>query len=108
MKTIVEALRPYPMSKLCLAKTRLGECAGETLASAMQLWSNLRFLDVNGNLMRDTCLLLIAISMCNKPTKNRELYIRGNWTLYNSTSEHIYTMLSNNHIKHDTVSQCVS
>ena len=108
VKTIVEALRPYPMSKLCLAKTRLGECAGETLASAMQLWSNLRFLDVNGNLMRDTCLLLIAISMCNKSTKNRELYIRGNWTLYNSTSEHIYTMLSNNHIKHDTVSQCAS
>ena len=102
-KMIVETLRPCPMSKLCLAKTRLGECAGETLASAMQLWPNLRFLDVNGNLMRDTCLLLIAISMCNNSTKNRELYVRENCTLYSGTSEHMYTMLSKNHIKHDPV-----
>ena len=101
VKMIVETLRPYPISKLCLAKTRLGECAGETLASAMQSWPNLRFLDVNTNLMRDTCLLLIAISMCNKSTKNRELYFRDNCTIHSSTSEHIHTMLLKNNIKHD-------
>jgi Ran GTPase-activating protein (RanGAP) involved in mRNA processing and transport len=108
VKMIVKTLRPYPVSKLCLARTRLGESAAETLASAMQLWPNLRFLDVTGNLMRDTCLLLIAISMCNKSTKNRELYIRGNYKLHNNTSEHLHTMLSNNHIKHDTVAECGS
>lgn len=101
VKLIVEAMRPYPISKLCLAKTRLGECAGETLASAMQSWPNLRFLDVNTNQLRDTCLLLIATSMCNKSTKNRELYFRDNCTIHSGTIEHIYTMLSKNNIKHD-------
>lgn len=100
VKTIVEALLPCRMTRLCLSHTKCGECAGIILGSAMQVWPALRVVHMHENNLRDTSLLMIATGLCNNPTECRELYMRGN-LLCIETIDRLSTMLSANGIQND-------
>lgn len=100
VRAIVEALLPCRMTRLCLAYTKCGECAGIILGSAMQVWQALRIVHIHENNLRDTSLLMIATGLCNNPTKCRELYMRGNYPCID-TIDRLNTMLSTNGIQND-------
>jgi Ran GTPase-activating protein (RanGAP) involved in mRNA processing and transport len=100
VKTIVEALLPCRMTRLCLSHTKCGECAGIILGSAMQVWSALRVVHVHENHLRDTSLLMIATGLCQNQTKRRELCVRGNFPC-TDTIDRLHTMLSASGIQND-------
>lgn len=100
VRAIVEALLPCRMTRLCLAYTKCGECAGIILGSAMQVWPALRVVHIHENNLRDTSLLMIAVGLCQNQTKSRELYVRGNMP-HLDTINRLSTMLSTNGIQHD-------
>jgi hypothetical protein len=100
VKTIVEALLPCRMTRLCLSHTKCGENAGIILGSAMQVWPALRVVHIHENNLRDTSLLMIAAGLCQNQTKSRELYVRGNMPFVD-TIDRLSTILSKNDIQHD-------
>ena len=100
VRAIVEALLPCRMTRLCLAYTKCGECAGIIFGSAMQVWPALRVVHIHENNLRDTSLLMIAVGLCQNQTKSRELYVRGNMP-HLDTINRLSTMLSTNGIQHD-------
>jgi Ran GTPase-activating protein (RanGAP) involved in mRNA processing and transport len=103
VKSIVEALLPCRMTRLCLSHTKCGECAGIILGSAIQVWPALRVVHIHENHLRDTSLLMIANGLCNNATRCRELYMRGNFPC-TDTIDRLSTMLSANGIQNDVSS----
>jgi Ran GTPase-activating protein (RanGAP) involved in mRNA processing and transport len=84
---VIEALLPCNMQKLELAHCLMGETAGLCLAGAMLHWPILADLDVDGNCLCKTSLVLMAKTLnANESACKRMLFIR-NSIVHDSTDE---------------------
>lgn len=84
---IIEALLPCDMRKLALAHCLVGETTGLCLAGTMLHWSMLGELDVNGNHLCSTSLLLIARAMSENNSDIKSMLFIGNWVLQAANEE---------------------
>lgn len=78
---VIEALLPCPMTELRIGQCKMGEMAGLHLAGIMLHWPALRTLDVHGNRLCSTSLLLIAGALADNESTNKHMQFIGNWVL---------------------------
>ena len=76
---VLEALLPCAMQKLGLAECLMGEPAGLCLAGTMLHWPALASLDVHGNRLCGTSLLLMARALSENDSPHKYMVFSGNW-----------------------------
>ena len=84
---VIEALLPCSMKKLALAYCMLGETAGLCLAGTMLFWPMLGELDVHGNYLCNTSLILMARALSDNESHNKRMLFIGNWIVQASNLE---------------------
>jgi Ran GTPase-activating protein (RanGAP) involved in mRNA processing and transport len=76
---ILEALLPCALQKLGLGECLMGEPAGLSLAGTMLHWPALASLDVHGNRLCGTSLVLMARALSENDSPNKYMVFTGNW-----------------------------
>lgn len=99
---VVEALLSCDMKELSLAQITMGEMGGLCLAGIMLHWPTLRVLEVHGNRLCSTSLLLIARAMCENDGENKHMKFIGNWVL-GDLNERVEQILEGAHVSHGFV-----
>jgi Ran GTPase-activating protein (RanGAP) involved in mRNA processing and transport len=84
---VIEALLPCNMKKLALAQCMIGEAAGLCLAATMLYWPMIADLDVDGNHLSNTSLILIARALSDNESENKRMLFIRNSIMYASTEE---------------------
>jgi len=84
---IIEALAPCALTKLSLAECLMGDTAGLCLARTMRQWPKLAPLDVHGNRLCPTTLLLIETALRQNESHCEQMLLSGNWFVQQSTQE---------------------
>jgi Leucine-rich repeat (LRR) protein len=90
---VIEALLPCAMTSVRLARCLLGEAAGLCLAGTMLLWPALATVDVSGNCLESTSLLLMARALSENESEHKYMAFTGNWVPQDSTEE-VLTILA--------------
>jgi Ran GTPase-activating protein (RanGAP) involved in mRNA processing and transport len=98
---IIEALAPCAMTKLGLAQCLMGDTAGLCLADAMRHWPALAPLDVHGNRLCPSTLLLIARALRENKSHGKQMLFFGNWFMQESTQELEEILLASPHATAD-------
>jgi Leucine-rich repeat (LRR) protein len=99
---VIEALLPCPVTKLNLAQCKMGETAGLSLAGTMLHWPALETLDVHGNHLCSTSLLLLAGTMSDNGSSTKHMQFIGNWIL-SDLNEQMEQILQNGRVSHGFV-----
>jgi len=76
---VLQALLPCAMTKLGLAEVAMGTPSGMSLAGTMLHWPQLASLDVHGNALCSTSLVLIAQGMSENKSRQKSVMFTGNW-----------------------------
>jgi Ran GTPase-activating protein (RanGAP) involved in mRNA processing and transport len=84
---VIEALLPCDMRNLALAHCLIGETTGLCLAGTMLHWPMLAELDVHGNYLCGTSLLLMARAMSENNSDSKSMLFIGNWVLQAANQE---------------------
>jgi len=84
---VIEALLPCAMTSVGLACCMLCEAAGLCLAGTMLHWPKLASLDVHGNCLFHTSLLLMARALSENESEHKHMGFIGNWVLEDSNDE---------------------
>lgn len=84
---IVDALLPCNMKKLALAHCLMGETAGLCLAGTMLHWPMFAELDVHGNYLCSTSLVLMARALSQNESANKRMLFIGNWMMHAANQE---------------------
>jgi len=84
---IIEALLSCNMKKLSLAHCLMGETAGLCLAGTMLHWPMLAKLDVNGNHLCSTSLVLMARALTENESDDNHMLFTDNWILQAANQE---------------------
>jgi Ran GTPase-activating protein (RanGAP) involved in mRNA processing and transport len=84
---IIEALLPCNMKKLALAHCLMGETAGLSLAGTMLHWPMLAELDVHGNYLCSTSLVLMARALSDNESDEKHMLFIGNWIVQSANQE---------------------
>lgn len=84
---VIEALLPCDMKKIALAHCVMGETAGMCLAGTMLYWPNIADVDVHGNHLCDTSLVLMARALTENNTDTIRMQFIGNWVTKDSYTQ---------------------
>ena len=84
---VIEALLPCDMKRLALAHCLMGETSGLCLAGTMLHWPMLADLDVDGNYLCNTSLILIARALSENESENKRMLFIRNSIMHASTEE---------------------
>ena len=90
---VIEALLPCNMKRLALAQCLMGEPAGLCLAGTMLHWPMLSDLDVDGNNLCITSLILMARALSENESENKNMMFIRN-SIMHATTEQIDEILS--------------
>jgi Ran GTPase-activating protein (RanGAP) involved in mRNA processing and transport len=87
VQVILEALLPCKVTKLSLAQCMMGETSGMCLATTMQHWPKLEFLDIHANRLCETSLCLIAQTLAQNDNRETEIRCLDNCWMQQLTHE---------------------
>jgi Ran GTPase-activating protein (RanGAP) involved in mRNA processing and transport len=84
---IIRTLLPCRVRKLSLAQCMMGETSGMCLASTMQHWPEMQFLDIHANRLCETSLGLIALALTENNSRDKIMRFLDNCCMQQSTHD---------------------